>query len=96
MWIRIKKDDIEIEKEGIDSLSESELRAACRERGMLGIQSIGQMQIQVKEINNIIYLYKYTQTSIYHKPCFYFYNLKNSIIFSLINKVHTKSNSHLH
>lgn len=56
--IRIKKDDKEIEKEGIDSLSEYELRAACRERGMLGIQSIDQMRIQVNKFK-FTYLYRY-------------------------------------
>lgn len=61
MYIRIKKDDIEIEKEGIDTLSEYELRAACRERGMLGIQSVDQMREQViKNIaSNITQLIKF-------------------------------------
>nr|XP_024363051.1 uncharacterized protein LOC112276183 isoform X3 [Physcomitrium patens] len=44
--LEIKKDDEAIEKEGIDSLSEAELRLACRDRGMLGIQSIDNMHTQ--------------------------------------------------
>lgn len=44
---RIKEDDILIQAEGVESLSESELRQACRERGYLGLLSIGDMRQQV-------------------------------------------------
>ncbi|KAG0553544.1 hypothetical protein KC19_12G019100 [Ceratodon purpureus] len=47
--LAIKKDDREIQQEGVDSLSESELRAACRERGMLGIQSVNNMRSQLQD-----------------------------------------------
>jgi LETM1 and EF-hand domain-containing protein 1 len=43
-----------IQEEGIESLSESELRAACRERGMLGLLSMEQMRQQVIFIHNIV------------------------------------------
>ena len=33
---QIKNDDYQIEKEGLESLSEDELRQACRARGMRG------------------------------------------------------------
>ena len=36
-----------IQIEGVDSLSEAELRTACRERGMLGLLSVEQMRQQV-------------------------------------------------
>ena len=36
-----------IQIEGIDSLSEAELRTACRERGMLGLLSVEEMRQQV-------------------------------------------------
>lgn len=44
---RIKTDDRMIQSEGVESLSESELRAACRERGMLGLLSVDEMRQQV-------------------------------------------------
>ena len=42
-----------IQEEGIESLSEAELRAACRERGMLGLLSIEQMRQQVLYIVHV-------------------------------------------
>lgn len=45
----IKTDDRMIKDEGIESLSEAELRAACRERGMLGLLSVEQMRQQLKD-----------------------------------------------
>lgn len=36
-----------IQNEGVDSLSEQELRQACRERGMLGLRSVEDMRKQV-------------------------------------------------
>lgn len=36
-----------IQNEGLDTLSESELRSACRERGMLGMRSVEEMRQQV-------------------------------------------------
>lgn len=46
---RIKTDDRMIREEGIETLSEQELRAACRERGMLGLLSVEQMRQQLKD-----------------------------------------------
>jgi len=43
----IKEDDILIQSEGLESLSESELRQACRERGYLGLVSTEDMRQQV-------------------------------------------------
>jgi hypothetical protein len=44
---RIKADDRLIEAEGVESLSEAELREECRERGMLGDLSVEEMRQQV-------------------------------------------------
>lgn len=44
---RIKNDDKLIQAEGIESLSEAELREECRERGMLGLRSVEEMRQQV-------------------------------------------------
>lgn len=46
---RIKEDDRMIQREGIESLSEDELRQACRERGMLGLLSIEEMRQQLHD-----------------------------------------------
>lgn len=48
---RIKKDDKLIQAEGVESLSEDELREDCRERGMLGFHSVEEMRQQVLEQN---------------------------------------------
>lgn len=45
----IKNDDRMIQAEGVETLSEAELRAACRERGMLGLLSVEQMRQQLKD-----------------------------------------------
>ena len=44
---RIKEDDKMIQAEGVESLSEEELRQACRERSMLGSLSVEEMRQQV-------------------------------------------------
>lgn len=44
---RIKADDKLIQAEGVESLSEAELREECRERGMLGLRSVEEMRQQV-------------------------------------------------
>lgn len=44
---RIKNDDKLIQVEGVKSLSEAELRQACRDRGLLGLLSVEEMQQQV-------------------------------------------------
>lgn len=36
-----------IQLEGVESLSEAELRQACRERGLLGLLSVEEMRQQV-------------------------------------------------
>ena len=45
--VRIKNDDKLIQAEGVESLSEAELREDCRERGMLGLLSAEEMRQQV-------------------------------------------------
>lgn len=44
---RIKNDDKMIQAEGVESLSEAELRQACRDRGMLALSSVEEMRQQV-------------------------------------------------
>ncbi|XP_068639879.1 uncharacterized protein [Aristolochia californica] len=46
---RIKNDDKMIQAEGIESLSEAELRQACRDRGMLGLRSVEEMRQQLRD-----------------------------------------------
>ncbi|XP_061365725.1 uncharacterized protein LOC133309002 [Gastrolobium bilobum] len=46
---RIKEDDKLIQSEGVDSLSEAELREDCRERGMLGLLSVEEMRQQLRD-----------------------------------------------
>ncbi|KAG6763853.1 hypothetical protein POTOM_031296 [Populus tomentosa] len=43
----IKSDDKMIQAEGVESLSEAELRQACRDRGLLGLLSVEEMRQQV-------------------------------------------------
>lgn len=45
----IKSDDKLIQAEGVDSLSEAELREDCRERGMLGLLSVEEMRQQLRD-----------------------------------------------
>ncbi|KAL9388993.1 hypothetical protein Peur_017598 [Populus x canadensis] len=44
---RIKNDDKMIQAEGVESLSEAELRQACRDRGLLGLLSVDEMRQQL-------------------------------------------------
>lgn len=46
---RIKNDDRMIQIEGVESLSEPELRQACRDRGKLGLISIEEMRQQLRD-----------------------------------------------
>ncbi|KAH0710706.1 hypothetical protein KY284_012133 [Solanum tuberosum] len=46
---RIKVDDKLIQAEGVESLSEAELREDCRERGMLGLFSVEEMRQQLRD-----------------------------------------------
>ncbi|XP_055813144.1 uncharacterized protein LOC129882736 [Solanum dulcamara] len=46
---RIKDDDKLIQAEGVESLSEAELREDCRERGMLGLLSVEEMRQQLRD-----------------------------------------------
>ncbi|OWM84774.1 mitochondrial proton/calcium exchanger protein-like isoform X2 [Punica granatum] len=46
---RIKEDDRLIQAEGVESLSEDELREDCRERGMLGLLSVEEMRQQLRD-----------------------------------------------
>lgn len=45
----IKNDDKLIQAEGVDSLSEAELRQACRDRGMLELSSVEEMRRQLRD-----------------------------------------------
>ncbi|XP_048439915.1 mitochondrial proton/calcium exchanger protein-like [Pyrus x bretschneideri] len=46
---RIKADDTLIQEEGVESLTEDELREECRERGMLGLRSVEDMRQQLRD-----------------------------------------------
>ncbi|KAH9795318.1 Leucine zipper-EF-hand-containing transmembrane protein 1 [Citrus sinensis] len=46
---RIKNDDKMIQAEGVESLSEAELRQACRDRGLLGLLSVEEMRQQLRD-----------------------------------------------
>lgn len=46
---KIKSDDKMIQAEGVDSLSEEELRQACRDRGLLGLRSVDEMREQMRD-----------------------------------------------
>lgn len=46
---QIKEDDKLIQAEGVESLSEDELRQACRERGHLGLLSVEEMRQQLRD-----------------------------------------------
>ncbi|CAH9109809.1 unnamed protein product [Cuscuta epithymum] len=46
---KIKNDDKLIQLEGVESLSEEELRQACRERGLLGLLSVDEMIQQLHD-----------------------------------------------
>ncbi|OMO82604.1 LETM1-like protein [Corchorus olitorius] len=45
----IKNDDKMIQAEGVESLSEAELRQACRDRGLLGLLSVDEMRQQLRD-----------------------------------------------
>ncbi|KAJ8753033.1 hypothetical protein K2173_011801 [Erythroxylum novogranatense] len=45
----IKNDDKMIQAEGVESLSEEELRQACRDRGLLGLLSVEEMRQQLRD-----------------------------------------------
>ncbi|GAV83933.1 LETM1 domain-containing protein [Cephalotus follicularis] len=45
----IKNDDKMIQSEGLESLSEAELRQACRDRGLLGLLSVDEMRQQLRD-----------------------------------------------
>ncbi|XP_059435949.1 uncharacterized protein LOC132168883 [Corylus avellana] len=45
----IKNDDKLIQAEGVDSLSEAELRQACRDRGMLALPSVEEMRQKLRD-----------------------------------------------
>ncbi|KAJ9176061.1 hypothetical protein P3X46_011411 [Hevea brasiliensis] len=45
----IKNDDKMIQAEGVESLSEPELRHACRDRGLLGLLSVEEMRQQLRD-----------------------------------------------
>lgn len=45
-----------IQAEGVESLSEAELRQACRERGLLGLLSVEEMRQQVRSHSLVMLL----------------------------------------
>lgn len=45
----IKNDDRMIQEEGVETLSEAELRQACRDRGLLGLLSVEEMRKQLND-----------------------------------------------
>ncbi|GAU44743.1 hypothetical protein TSUD_181500 [Trifolium subterraneum] len=45
----IKNDDKLIQEEGLESLSEAELRQACRDRGLLGLRAVEEMRQQLND-----------------------------------------------
>ncbi|KAG4922546.1 hypothetical protein AAZX31_18G225700 [Glycine max] len=45
----IKNDDKLVQVEGVESLSEAELRQACRDRGLLGLLSVEEMRQQLRD-----------------------------------------------
>lgn len=46
-----------IKAEGVESLSEEELRQACRDRGLLGLLSVDEMRQQVLFISIFVLIY---------------------------------------
>lgn len=44
-----------IKAEGVESLSEEELRQACRDRGMLGLVSIEEMRQQASILSSLFF-----------------------------------------
>ncbi|GJT81858.1 LETM1 and EF-hand domain-containing protein 1, mitochondrial-like protein [Tanacetum coccineum] len=46
---KIKDDDKMIQAEGVESLSEDELRQACRDRGLLGLLTVDEMRQQIRD-----------------------------------------------
>ncbi|KAM7272177.1 hypothetical protein ACFE04_026840 [Oxalis oulophora] len=46
---QIKNDDRMIQEEGVETLSEAELRQACRDRGLLGLLSVEEMRQQLRD-----------------------------------------------
>lgn len=54
---RIKNDDKMIQAEGVESLSEAELRQACRDRGLLGLLSVEEMRQQVNSRLHILHIF---------------------------------------
>lgn len=59
MFDSIKADDKLIQAEGVESLSEAELREDCRERGMLGLLSVEEMRQQVCIICTILHFFHF-------------------------------------
>ncbi|PWA60951.1 LETM1-like, EF-hand domain pair [Artemisia annua] len=46
---KIKDDDKMIQAEGVESLTEDELRQACRDRGLLGLLTVDEMRQQIRD-----------------------------------------------
>lgn len=46
---KIKDDDKMIQAEGVESLTEEELRQACRDRGLLGLLTVDEMRQQIRD-----------------------------------------------
>ena len=87
---RIKKDDKLIKAEGVESLSEAELRQACRYRGMLQLGSVEEMRQQVIARLNIIQHAIFSGGGI--KQMILFVNKKNDLVFGTCVVLEVKLN----
>ncbi|KAL5990776.1 hypothetical protein ACLOJK_011680 [Asimina triloba] len=58
----IKNDDRMIQAEGLESLSEAELRQACRDRGQLGLLSVEEMRQQVlADLSSFLQIFSFSR-----------------------------------
>lgn len=65
----IKNDDKLIQAEGVESLSEAELREDCRERGMLGLVSVEEMRQQVLAQSTLLYMCPFSFANFEFESC---------------------------
>lgn len=76
---RIKNDDQLIQTEGIELLSEAELQAACRERGMLSILTIEEMRQQV--VNTVFFFVMIYTSNMILLRIFVMFGMQGKIMF---------------
>lgn len=81
---RIKDDDRLIQAEGIETLTEAELREECRERGMLGLVSVDEMRQLVMPFLLYLFLNKLAFMLIQKFVCYiiFWYNF-----FGIVNNI---------